>query len=390
MEDLLTRERAAEERIQYLLKNQDIPIVNLLQAYEEYRQVCEALIFADYENGAAKKEAVLWQAHTDGKKYFHKALSGLRKQTNEQPVAMRTLNKIYLQFLKDSLRFYREYVHKLDITFGGIPELEAVAHQVKSDSQGESSPASISPELRKKVLYSCHQTLIYLGDLSRYRASEKLDKSPDFGPAIGFYGLACTLRPASGMGQHQQAVVALEQRHHLRAIYHLYRALVAAEPHPLAANNLKLEFDKTNAAWDRGELIQKGQPNDPEAPKRTLVGWFVRLHSMCYKGEQFRGYDELEREVLGQLGVELKLRPLNFTLMRMIMINLAAQYDAGEKFQGTPGNVCCRQRMNFILISFQPIRSSRIRLHSYISSGSTLKLSRQCYVYTTTTSDLWI
>jgi hypothetical protein len=350
MEDLLARERAAEEHIQYLLKNQDVPIVNVLQAYEEYRQVGEALIFADYENGAVKKEAKLWHAHTDGKKYFHKALSGLRKQPNEQPVAMRQLTKLYLQFLKDSLRFYREYIHKLSITFGGIPELEAVAHQVKIDSQGESSQASVSPELRKKVLYSCHQTLIYLGDLSRYRASEKLDKNPDFGPAIGYYSLACTLRPASGMGQHQQAVVALEQRHHLRAIFHLYRALVAAEPHPLAANNLKLEFDKTNAAWDRGELIQKGQPNDPEASKRTLVGWFVRLHSMCYRGEQFRGYDELEREVLGQLGVELKLRPLDSTLMRMIMINLAAQYDAGEKFQGTSSNVCCGQGINSILI----------------------------------------
>jgi hypothetical protein len=334
MEDLLARERVAQERIQYLVKNQDEPILSLLQAYEEYRQACEALIFADFEDGAAKREAGLWQAHSDGKRYFHKALSGLRKPPNEQPMAMRQLVKLYLQFLKDSQRFYREYIHKLSITFGGIPELEAVAHQVKSDSQGESSQASVSPEMRKKVLYSCHQTLIYLGDLSRYRASEKLDKNPDFGPAIGYYSLACTLRPSSGMGHHQQAVVALEQRHHLRAIYHLYRAMVVAEPHPLAMNNLKLEFDKTNAAWDRGELIQRGPPNDPEASKRTLVGWFVRLHSMCYKGEQFRGYDELEREVLGQLGVELKHRSLDSTLMRMIMVNLAAQYDAGEKFQG--------------------------------------------------------
>jgi hypothetical protein len=334
MDDLLARERETKAHIQYLLKNTDEPIINILQAFEAYRQVCEEIIFADFENVVADQEAALWQMHTDGKKYFHKALSGFRKQSNEQPVAMRHLIKLYLLFLKDSQRFYREYIRKLSNSFGGIPELESVAHQVKSDGQGESSQALTSSELRQKVLYSCHQTLIYLGDLSRYRASEKLDRTPDFGPAIGYYSLACTLRPASGMGQHQQAVVALEQRHHLRAIYHLYRAVVAAEPHPLAANNLKLEFDKTNAAWDRGELIQKGQPSDSETSKRTLVGWFVRLHSMCYKGEQFRGYDELEREVLGQLGVELKLRSLDSTLIRMATINLAAQYDAGEQFQG--------------------------------------------------------
>ena len=389
MDDLLAREQVAGDRIQYLLKSPDEPIDSLLQAYEEYRQACEALIFADFEDGAAKREAGLWQAHSDGKKFFHKALSGLRKQQKTEVVVIRHLMKYFLQFLKDSQRFYREYIHKLSIAFGGIPELEAVAHQVKSDSQGESSQATISPELRKNVLYSCHQTLIYLGDLSRYRASEKLDKNPDFGPAIGYYSLACTLRPASGMGHHQQAVVALEQRHHLRAIYHLYRAMVVAEPHPLAANNLKLEFDKTNAAWDRGELIQRGQPNDPEASKRTLVGWFVRLHSMCYKGQQFRGFEELEREVLGQLGVELKHRSLDSTLMRMVLVNLAAQYDAGEKFQGMV-TVHHRDLGQCVNVTAQQTRSTRIRLRFFIFFDSISRPSRHCYAYTTMTSNPWI
>lgn len=352
MEDPLVRERAAEQNVHYLLKNKNEPVSDLLAAFDKYRQLCQACIFADFEHAAARKEAVLWQAHTDGKKYFSSSLKDFRKAATEQPVATRHLIKLYLHFIKESQRFYREHIHQLSTTFGGIPELEAVAHQVRSDDSGESSQSSISLELRKKVLDSCHHTLICLGDLSRYRASEKLDKNPDFGPAIGYYGLACTLRPSSGMGHHQQAVIALEQRHHLRAIYHLYRAMVVAEPHPNAVNNLKLEFDKTNAAWDRGELIQKGPPNDPEASKRTLVGWFVRMHSMCYKGEPFREYEELEREVLGRLAAEIKQRSLDSTLIRMIMVNLAAQYNAGEKFQGKPhcrspsriwANVRCRK-----------------------------------------------
>ncbi|KAK3725505.1 hypothetical protein LTR37_000475 [Vermiconidia calcicola] len=336
MEDLLARERAAEQNVHYLLQNRDEPVLSLFQAFEEYRQITDACIFADYEAGASKKETALWYAHTEGKKFFHRELSDLRKQASDQPVAIRQLIRIYLQFLKDSQRHYREYIYKLNTTFGGIPELEAVAHQVKNDGAGESSQTSASPELRAKVLSSCHQTLIYLGDLSRYRASEKLDKNPDFGPAIGYYGLACTLSPSNGMGHHQQAVVALEQRNHLRAIYHLYRAIVVEQPHPHAAKNLKLEFNKVNAAWDRGELIHKAAPNDPESSKRTLVGWFVRLHSMCYRGEPFRGYDELEREVLGQLSTEIKQRSLNATLTRMVMVNLAAQYNAGEQFQENP------------------------------------------------------
>lgn len=334
MENLLVQERAAEQHVHYLLKRPDEPIVNLLKAFEEYRSICHACIFADFEHGASRWELKLWQAHTEGKKYFHKALSPLRKQATEQPVAIRQLIKLYLQFLKESQSYYRQYIHQLNATFGGVPELELVAHKVKKDVLGESSQASLSLELRKKVLASCHQTLVYLGDLSRYRASEKLDKDPDYGPALGYYGLACTIVPSSGMGHHQQAVIALDQHHHLRAIYHLYRAIVVAEPHPNAAQNLKREFDRTNAAWDRGELIRNNVLNDPDSVKNTLIGWFVRLHSMCFQGEPFRGYDELEREVLGQLAAEVKQRPLDGALTRMVMTNFAAQFYASERFQG--------------------------------------------------------
>ena len=334
MEDLLARERAAEQNVHTRLQLPDEPVGNLLNAFEEYRTACEGAIFADFENSAAERAAKLWHAHTEGKRYFHTHLSSLKKQYKDQPVAHRQLIKLFLQFLKESMLFYRRYISHLNTAYGGIRELEAAAHQVKEGDSGESSQTSISPELRRKVLASCHQAVIYLGDLSRYRASENLDKNPDFGPAIGFYGLACRLWPSSGLGYHQQAVIALDQQQHLRAIYHLYRAIVVEEPHPNAAPNLKREFDKINAAWDRGELIRKGGPNDSEAAKQTLTGWFVRLHSMCFKGEPFRGYEELEREVLGQLSAQVKQYDIGSALMRMVMVNLSAQYNAGEKFQG--------------------------------------------------------
>ena len=340
MEEQLARERAAELNVLDLLKQSDRPIREVLDAFVYYRQLCQAAIFADFQN-AERKELRLWLAHTEGKKYFHRALSNLRKSSNDRPVETRQLMKLYLEFIKQSQRHYREYIYKLSIAAGGIPELQAVAQRVKSEGSGESQQPFIPSGLHQQVLLSCHQTLVYLGDLSRYRASERLDKSPDFGPAIGYYDLACTLRPSSGLGHHQQAVVALEQRQHFRAVYHLYRAITVENPHPNAAQNLKLEFDKINAAWDQGELVQKGQPNDPEGPKSALIGWFVRLHSMCFKGEHFRGYDELECEVLTQLTNVVKQHPLEGTLTRMVLVNIAAQYTAGEQFQG----ISCLQNL---------------------------------------------
>lgn len=335
MDDLLAYERATEDNVKDLLKRTDEPIKNLIAAFDAYRSACQAVVFADFTL-AAKEETRLWNAHVEGKKYFSTQLRRLRKQVGSSAphVSTRALIDLYLKWIRGSVKFYRSHVYKLSTAFG-IPELQDVAQQIKPDAQNDIAAANVlTPELHDRVLNSCHQTLIYLGDLSRWRASEKLDKNPDFGPATGYYGLACTIRPESGMGQHQLAVVALEQRYHLQAIYHLYRSICVAEPHPNAVKNLMVQFEKTNAAWDKGELIQKGSPNDPEAPKRALIGWFVRLHSMCFKGEKFRGFDELEREVMGQLSTELKVRSLGSTLSRMVLVNIASQHMSIENYKG--------------------------------------------------------
>lgn len=337
MEDLVAQERAAEKYVYDLLKDPSTPLGNLLQAYDAYRQLCAANILADF-GSAEKREARLWTAHTEGRKFFSRHLKDLRKKEAEQPVAVRNLIKLYLTFLKSSERFYRSYIHSLSSSFGGIPELETVAQCVRNLSNGSTSESlrhAITPELRAAVLRSCHQTLIYLGDLSRYRASDKLDKEPKYGPAIGYYGLACTLQPASGMGFHQLAVIALEQKDHLRAVYDLYRALVVAEPHPHAIKNLKLEFEKVSTAFKKGELLPKGGVSDREAPKKYLMGWFVRMHGMCFSGEIFKGHDEMENELLGQLVGVVRQPALDadHMLMRMVMVNMAAQYNAMESFK---------------------------------------------------------
>lgn len=341
MDDLLAYVRATEEAVKVLLKNTEEPIKNLIVAFDAYRSACQAVVFTDFTL-AAKEEARLWNAHVEGKKYFSTQLRKYRKITGaDKPhAAIRTIIDFYLKWIRGSVKFYRNHVYKLSTAFG-VPELQDVAQQIKPEAQNGTPAANmLTPELHGRVLNSCHQTLIYLGDLSRWRASERLDKNPDFGPATGYYGLACTIRPESGMGHHQLAVVALEQRHHLQAIYHLYRSICVAEPHPNAVKNLTVQFEKTNAAWDKGELIQKASPNDPEAPKRALIGWFVRLHSMCFKGEKFRGFDELEREVMGQLSTELKLRSLGATLSRMVLVNIASQHMSIENYKGKCYEYC--------------------------------------------------
>ena len=190
-----------------------------------------------------------------------------------------------------------------------------------------------SAELRHTVLLSCHQTLIRLGDLSRYRETETAPKQRDWGPAKGYYTLAGLIYPPSGASHNQLAAIALTNLDHLTATFHLYLALAAEEPHPNAKGNLEIEFKKIITAWENGELISNGIQNTTQGTGTVLVGWFMRLHARCYRGVEFSEHDELENEVLSQLKTDLRQRSMEETLGKFVLINVAAEYFAGSRWQ---------------------------------------------------------
>ena len=265
---------------------------------------------------------------------------------------MRKFQKNYLHFIKASQRYYRQYILNLDAHFDGIPELRRIAQKWKDDgtwtlpsvpvllrahttTASKTSPRPRIPaSLRNTVFQSCHQTLIHLGDLSRYRETELVDKDKErnWGPAKGYYDLAAEIYPDSGGAHNQLAVISREDGDHFRSVYHLYRSLACKHPYPQAKANLELEFKRIIAAWDKGQLISNHKSADGNTG-RALVAWFVRLHSKIYKGEEFAAHDELEGEVLSHLAIELKERPLDSILPKIILINLAAEYFATVQMQ---------------------------------------------------------
>lgn len=193
------------------------------------------------------------------------------------------------------------------------------------------SPVQPSDELRYHILQSCHASLIRLGDLSRYRETEVSSQVRNWGPAVGYYDLASVIYPASGVSHNQLAVIALADGNHLKATYHLYRALAAQEPHPSAKGNLEIEFKKVRNAWSKGELIRR---EDAGIPGRALSPWFVYLHAQCYRGKDFSEHDELESEVLNQLAVDLKERSLEGVLQKFCLINIAAEDFSRTRSEG--------------------------------------------------------
>jgi hypothetical protein len=103
---------------------------------------------------------------------------------------------------------------------------------------------------------------------------------------------------------------------------------------------LSTEFKRVIAAWDNGQLINNHKSADGNTG-RALIAWFIRLHSKLYKGEEFAAHDELEGEVLSHLAIELKERPLDSVLTKIILINMSAEYFATVQMQSTLQKLYC-------------------------------------------------
>ncbi|MCJ1403274.1 hypothetical protein MMC11_006497 [Xylographa trunciseda] len=336
------------------------------QQLVEYRAKCDNVIFLHFDFSQDRNiELRLWDTHGKVNSYYRKQLTYFRNGGGKRRVVeQRKLMKNYLEFIKASQRYYRSYIRKLASHFGGIPEVDAIARKLnmaahESYMKGAAlifltAPiggeiAMLSHDLRQQILFSCHQSLIRLGDLSRYRETELATKERNWGPAIGYYDLAGAIRPSSGASHNQLAVIALADGNHLRSTYHLYRALAVDEPHPTAKGNLEIGFRKIVVAQEKGELLHDNAQNDHSTSAKALLGWFMLLHAQCYKGLDFIGHEELENEVVSQLAIELKERSLEGILQKIVLVNIAAEYFASVRLQSQPESLALRQAYLYFL-----------------------------------------
>jgi len=290
---------------------------------------CEATLFLDFEYATRKGvETRLWGAHIIIKDRFKKMIIRYREKEPKKHVEKRKLEKRYADFIKTTQFFYKGYIQRLASHYAGMEGLHRIAHRLSLTTLSIDDPVSVSPDVENHIEMSCHATLLRLGDLSRYRNELRtIDRSWD--PAMGYYALAGDLCPDSGSSHNQMAVIALADQNHLDALYHLYRAIAIKEPYPLAKGNLEIEFKKITTSWDKRQVS-----NTKLDSQATLILWFVRLHAKFYKGAEFSTHLELENEVLSRLALLLKEQSFEITLEKIVIINLAAEYFAGERVRG--------------------------------------------------------
>jgi hypothetical protein len=103
---------------------------------------------------------------------------------------------------------------------------------------------TIPDELKLKVLTTVHRSLIYLGDLARYREVHADKKDKQWGLARKFYTLAMQLIPDHGNPFNQLAVIDTYEGNELEAVCLYFRSLVVTFPFPTATDNLLILFQK--------------------------------------------------------------------------------------------------------------------------------------------------
>ncbi|KAF2148387.1 hypothetical protein K461DRAFT_297810 [Myriangium duriaei CBS 260.36] len=294
---------------------------NLYTALNRFRASVELLAQLDIAHTRKSlAETRLWNAHTQLHTRFRKSFKELRATSPARPVETRKFIKTYLEFLKDGQRWYRTFIANLNQRYGAIPELKQIAGHIVSVSE---SPSHTNH--RDHCLMSCYQALISLGDLARWRATEKLDKEPTWGPAIGYYDLAVALRSSSGVAFNQRSIIAQHDRDHLRATYYVYRSIVVEEPFEKGLDNLGIHMSSLRKKWGSSDFSPKSNIPGFEGANKALTVWFLRLHSMCYLGEMFKGHDELEAEVINRLESHVLQAENPGLLMKIILINMAAE-----------------------------------------------------------------
>lgn len=180
---------------------------------------------------------------------------------------------------------------------------------------GEPDETIRSPELHDQVLRSCHVSLVYLGDLSRYRELQAVHKSgkQDWGPALGYYQLARRLLPNSGSPMNQLAVVAIYTDNVLASTYYFLRAICAVEAFSTARENLGLGFKKI-ISKDR---LRSTGPLD----------LFIKLHAGLYLNDKLATSAKDQKQLLSSLGNQIKDRLISVELLcQLVCTNIGAAY----------------------------------------------------------------
>ncbi|XP_033115110.1 telomerase-binding protein EST1A-like isoform X2 [Anneissia japonica] len=204
----------------------------LAKAFEtrsDLEQQYEGVVLLDlnlcHENGV---EQVLW------KYAYHQVIEALRTELQDaDPEDVGLLKSWLLKLLDHGTSFYEGLITKLQSSYG----FNLQHHTTCLDPLHSEKTRKI-----KLCLLSAQRCMIALGDLARYK--EHANDTTNFGKARSWYLKAQQLAPRNGRPYNQLALLALNTRRKLDAVYYYIRSLEASNPFESARESLNTLFEE--------------------------------------------------------------------------------------------------------------------------------------------------
>lgn len=201
----------------------------------KFRDYCERLIFSNPTLYGRKGEELLWR------KGFYEVISTAKRLKNKE---YSSEEKASIQaHINIGIGHYHNFILKLqneyDINLEGIVDFALLT----TDNR-PLKPAT--GQILELAELSVHRSLIYLGDLCRYR----LEIYPNWDPGLAFcyYNQALYFKPEYGMPHNQIGtfVSTLNLNYSLDAAYYYIRCITSKNPFEGTENNLLALFEKNS------------------------------------------------------------------------------------------------------------------------------------------------
>lgn len=137
-----------------------------------------------------------------------------------------------------------------------------------------------STEIAEWATSAVHQSLIYLGDLNRY----KLEILPETEPnqAFRYYLQAIAFKCDQGMPHNQMGTLAMNQNRFLDSVYHYMRCLACPNAFEGTTNNLHSLFEKNNKFLELQPDVNPESESDKNCHLKNFISRFLLLIDIWY------------------------------------------------------------------------------------------------------------
>jgi hypothetical protein len=344
---LLKKTQSSEKALKELLvtKRRSPSDPKVVSLRSSIRDSYEEIIFLDYAFATRKDvELSLWKSAfykpIEEYRYRIRKLTAAAPKSPDAAAQKADVCKRFRGFLAEAGGFYTGLLRKMQTEFklemGGLLEMGGPLSMPGSHANAVADGVSSWRGRVAPGYASCHRSLIFLGDLNRYREQHRdSTDGHDYSSAAKYYSRAVRLLPTIGNPFNQLAVLATYDEDECDALYRYCRSLCLDSPFDTARDNMRLLFEKNAQKMRR---LGQNSKRDAGIARSILVRFrtrFVRLHGILHTGQGLETFGDVQNQVMNDLAYLHKGGLLDRTLaLRLFATNAFSLFQLHTSFGG--------------------------------------------------------